>query len=100
MAAFITCIGPKALTIHNGFPFQSEAEKKNLAKILELWESCCLGMLTLFMKDNFNNRNQEAGESIDTHASNLRSISDTCSFGALKDEIIRDRMSAKFVTAV
>ena len=92
MAAFITCIGPKALTIQNGFPFQSEAEKKNLAKILELWESYCLGMLTLFMKDNFNNRDQEAGESVDTHASNLRSISDTCSFGARKDEIIRDRI--------
>ena len=92
MAAFITCIGPKALTIHNGLPFQSEAEKNNFAKILELWESYCLGMLTLFMKDNFNNRHQEAGESVDTYASNLRSVFDTCSFGALKDEIIRDRI--------
>ena len=43
VAAFITCIGPKALAIHNGLPFQSEDEKKNLAKILELWESYCLG---------------------------------------------------------
>ena len=34
LAAFITCIGPKALTVHNGLPFQSEDEKKNLAKIL------------------------------------------------------------------
>ena len=92
MVAFITCIGPKALTIHNGLLFQSEAEKNNFAKILELWESYCLGMLTLFMKDNFNNRDQEAGESVDTYASNLRSLSDTCSFGALKDEIIRDRI--------
>ena len=92
MAAFITCIGPKALTIHNGLPFQSEAKKNNFAKILELWESYCLGMLTLFMKDNFNNRHQEAGESVDTYASNLRSVFDTCSFGALKDEIIRDRI--------
>ena len=31
----ITCIGPKALTIHNGLPFQSEDEKENLAKILD-----------------------------------------------------------------
>ena len=29
VAAFITCIGPRALTIHNGLPFQSEAEMKN-----------------------------------------------------------------------
>ena len=45
------------------------------------------------MKDNFNNHDQEAGESIDTYASNLRSLSDTCSFGALKDEIVRDRIA-------
>ena len=44
------------------------------------------------MKDNFNNRDQEAGESVDTYPLNLRSLSDTCNFGALKDEIIRDRI--------
>ena len=31
VAAFITCIGPKTLTINNCLPFQSEDEKKNLA---------------------------------------------------------------------
>ena len=93
VAAFITCIGPKALAIHNGLPFQSEDEKKNLAKILELWESYCLGKTNIiYERYRFNNRNQEAGESIDTYASNLRSLSDTCNFGALKDEMIRDRI--------
>ena len=29
VAAFITRIGPKALAIHNGLPFQSQDEKKN-----------------------------------------------------------------------
>ena len=87
------CIGPKALTIHNGLPFQREDEKKNLAKILELWESYCLGKTNIiYERCHFNNRNQDAGESIDTYASNLRSLSDTCNFGALKDEMIRDRI--------
>ena len=40
----------------------------------------------------FSNRNQDAGESIDTYASNFRSLSGTCNFGALKDEMIRDRI--------
>ena len=93
VAAFIPCIGPKGLTIHNGLPFQSEGEKKSLAKILELWESYCLGKTnTIYERYRFNNRNQDAGESIDTYASNLRSLSDTCNFGALKDEMIRDRV--------
>ena len=92
VAAFITCIGPKALAIHNGLPFQSEDEKKNLAKILELRESYCLGETNIiYERYRFNNRNQDAGESNDTYASNLRSLSDTC-FGALKDEMIRDRI--------
>ena len=57
VAAFITCIGPKALTIHNGLPFQSEDEK-NLAKILELWESYCLGKKSIiYERCRFNNRN-------------------------------------------
>ena len=75
VAAFITCIGPKALAIHNGLSFQSEAEKKNLAKILTLWESYCLGKMNIiYERYRFNNRNQDAGESMDTCASNLRSL--------------------------
>ncbi|PFX13399.1 hypothetical protein AWC38_SpisGene22515 [Stylophora pistillata] len=93
VAAFITCIGPKALTIHNGLPFQSEDEKKNLAKIVELWESYCLGKTNIIYKRyRFDNRNQDAGESIDTYAANLRSLSETCNSGALKEEMIRDRI--------
>jgi len=93
VAAFITCIGPKALAIHNGLPIQSEDEKKNLAKILELWKSYYLGKTNnINERYRFNNRNQNAGESIDTYASNLRSLSGTCNFAALKDEMIRDRI--------
>ena len=93
VAAFIACIGPKALTIHNGLPFQSEAKKKNLAKILELWESYCLGKTNIiYERYRFDNCDQEAGESINTYAANLRSLSDRCNFGALKDEMIRDNI--------
>ena len=46
----------------------------------------------IYERYRFNNRNQDDGESIDTYASNLRSIPDTCNFGALKDEMIRDRI--------
>ena len=75
------------------YPFQSEDEKNNLAKILELRESYCLGKTNIIHKRyGFNNRDQEAGESIDTYASNLRSLADTCNFGALKDEMIRERI--------
>ena len=60
VAAFITCIGPKALAIHNGLPLQSEDEKKYLAKILEN-----MGILLprktniIYERYRFNNRNQD-----------------------------------------
>ena len=43
----------------------------------------------------FNNRKQEPHESIDVYATALRALAatcDTCEFGTLKDEIIRDRL--------
>ena len=68
VAAFITCIGPKALAIHNGLPFQSEDEKKNLAKILDLWESYCLGKTNIiYERYCFTNCNQDTSESINTY---------------------------------
>ena len=75
------------------YPRQSEDEKKNLAKTLELRESYFLGKTNIIHERfRFNNRDQEAGESIDTYASNLRSLADMCNFGALKDETIRERI--------
>ena len=93
LSSVITCIGPKARTIHNGLPFKSEAKKKNLRKILELRESYCFEKTNIiYERFRFNIRDQEAGESIDTYASNLRSLCDRCNFVALKDEMIRDRI--------
>lgn len=88
----ITCIGPKALAIHNGLPFQSKDKKKNSTKIFELWESYYLGKTNIiYERYRFNNRNQDAGESIDTYTSHSRSLADACNFGTIKEEIIRDR---------
>ena len=37
IATFITCIGKEALEVHNGLPFQSDEEKADINKVLELW---------------------------------------------------------------
>lgn len=36
VATFITCIGKEALEVHNGLPFQSEEEKADINRVLEL----------------------------------------------------------------
>ena len=49
-------------------------------------------MNIIYERYHFNNRSQDAGESIDTYASSLRSLCDMCNFGTLKEEMIRDRI--------
>ena len=59
---------------------------------MELGESYCLGKTNIiYERYCFNNRNQDAGKSIDTYAWNLGSPDDTCNFGPLKEDTIRDK---------
>ena len=93
VVTFITCIGKEALEVHNGLPFASEEEKSNMTKVLELWETHCIGKTNvIYERYKFNNRSQEQTESIDTYENALRALAETCDFGALKDQLIRDRI--------
>ena len=93
VATFITCIGKEALEIHNGLPFRSEEEKSDITKVLELWETHCIGKTNIiYERYKFNNRSQEQTESIDTYVTALRALAETCEFGTLKDHLIRDRI--------
>ena len=93
VATFITSIGKEALEVHNGLPFASEEEKSDMNKVLELWETHCIGKTNvIYERYKFNNRLQEQTESIDTYVNALRALADTCEFGTLKDHLIRDRI--------
>ena len=94
VATFITCIGKEALEIHNGLPFRSEEEKSDITKVLELWETHCIGKTNIIYKRYkfMNNRSQEQTESIDTYVTALQALAETCKFGTLKDHLIRDRI--------
>ena len=94
VAMFITCIGPDALEIHTGLPFSSDAERENMDKVLELWQNYCIGRTNvIYERYKFNNRSQEANESIDAYTTALdHTLAETCEFGSLKDDLIRDRL--------
>ena len=60
---------------------------------MELWEKYCIGTTnTIYERYKFHNRFQESGETIDAYASSIRTLADTCEFGTLKEELIRDRI--------
>ena len=93
VATFITCIGKEALEVHNGLPFQSDEEKADINKVLELWANHCIGKTNIiYERYKFNNRLQEQTETIDTYITTLRALAETCEFGTLKDDLIHDRI--------
>ena len=92
-ATFITCIGPDALEIFNGLPFTTDEEKNDIETVLELFEKHCVGETNvIYERYVFNNRVQEAGETFDNFVSSLRTLSQSCNYGALRDDLIRDRI--------
>ena len=46
----------------------------------------------VFKRFKFNSRIQQADESIDTFVTALHTLAQTCDFGTLKDDLIRDRI--------
>ena len=46
----------------------------------------------IFERAKFNMRHQEEGESVDTYITALYSLAEHCSYGALHNEMVRDRI--------
>ena len=91
VATFITCIGPDALKIHTGLPFQSDDDRQNMDKVLELWQNYCIGkMNVIYERYRFNNCWQESDELIDAYTTALRTLAETLEFGSLKEDLICD----------
>ena len=82
LATFITCTGPAALDVYNGLPFEQEDDRKSRDTVINLMEKHCIGETNvIYERYVFNNRNQEANESIDAYATALRTLAATCDFG-------------------
>ncbi|XP_037558060.1 uncharacterized protein K02A2.6-like [Dermacentor silvarum] len=46
----------------------------------------------IFERAKFNRRKQEANESVESFITDLHNLADTCEYGSLKDDLIRDRL--------
>jgi len=63
VATFITYIGKESLEVHDGLPFQSDDEKTDIKKVLELWQNHCIGKTNIiYERYKFNSRSQEEAE--------------------------------------
>ena len=92
-ATLLTCIGPDALEIVDGLPFDTEDERTDIDAVLDKLETFCIGETNeTYERYVFNRRDQEPTESVDTYIAALRALAKTCNYGPLEDDLIRDRI--------
>ena len=93
VATFITCIGQKALEVHNNLPFKSDEDKNNMDMILKEWEEYCCGKTNvIYERFCFNRANQAESDIFDQYLLRLRKLASTCEYGPMADDLIRDRI--------
>ena len=74
------------------FEFTAEQEK-SYEEVKERFENhFIVKRNVIFERAQFNSRNQSAGESVDSFITDLYGLARYCNFGALKEELIRDRI--------
>lgn len=89
----LTCIGPDALEVYDGFVFDNEDEKKDIDVVLRKFEDYYVGATNeIYERYKFNSRVQEEGESVNTVITALRRFAKTYIYGTLSGHLIRDRV--------
>ena len=85
-------MGKQADDIFISFEFTAEQEK-SYEEVKERFENhFIVKRNVIFERAKFNSRNQRAGESVDSFITDLYDVARHYNFGALKEELIRDRI--------
>ena len=93
VATFLTVIGEEAVDVYNTFNWANEGDNLKIDRVLEKFDAFCNPRKnTIYERYVFFSRNQENGESIDHYVTVLKTMSNTCEFGDLKESLIRDRV--------
>ena len=81
------------MEIIDGLSFASEEERKGIDVVLEILEAFCVGETNeIYEHYQFNKRDQESGESVDSYVAALRTLAEVCNYGSLLDSLICDRI--------
>ena len=92
-ATFLTCVGPDAIQLYEGFQFGEEEDRNDLSTVQKKFAEFCIGKQNeTYERYCFNKRDQEQSETVDSYVSTLRSLAKTCNYGTLEESLIRDRI--------
>ena len=76
----------------NSFTF-AEGDEKKYTKVKETFDQhFIIKSNVIFKRARFNIRKQEPSESVDAFITDLYCLSEHCEFGAIREELIRDRI--------
>lgn len=93
IATFLAYIGEEALKVYNTFTWNVQSDQRNLNKVLEKFDEFCNPKKnTTYERYVFNCRKQKCGETIDDYVTDLKTLSQNCEYGQIKDSLIRDNL--------
>ena len=85
--------GEQAIEVYNTFTYGEEEERDDPAVLMKKFEAYCNPKRNItYERHLFNTRMQSANETIDAYVTELRLQAKNCEFGALCNELIRDRI--------
>ena len=92
-ATLLPCLGPDAVEIVDGLKFASELECTNAYIVMQKLETFCIVETNeTYERYQFNKRDQELNEFIDSYVAVLRNLAKTYNYGTLEENLILDRI--------
>lgn len=92
-ATFLTCIGVEGFQLYESLDFAADGDNHKIDKVIERLERHFVGEVNeTFERFKFNQRCQESNETVDVYVGALSTLVKTCSFAALEDSLLRDRI--------
>ena len=85
--------GEEAIKVFNGFRWEGEAKKEDPKAILEKSKEHCIPLTNvIYERHIFHGRVQHPDEAFDPFYSDLCNLVKTCEYGALSEDVVRDRI--------
>ena len=93
VAMLLSVIGPFGVRMFNGLPFDSDAAKKSIDRVLALFAAKCVGETNvIYERYLFLDRRQGASEDFEEYLTDLKAIVRRCDYGSMEDALLRDRI--------
>ena len=92
ISMLLYCMGEKSGNVFASFKLTADDAKKYDVVLNKFEAHFVVKRNVVFERAQFNIRRQEQGESMEAFITALHKLAETCEFGALREELIRDRI--------